>query len=128
MVGWPVEMPSASASCNVSTGYFLCRSRKGGAIFSGLGDTLSTAWQREQLLTTKVLPRCSAGVRARAEPVITRVAARQPRKYRITRVCSLIPDGLLSSHGCRLPRLIWVKTGSGPVISASEIDAAQKRG
>src|SRR5262245_47066030 len=101
MVRWPVEMPSASASCNVSTGYFRCRSRKGGAIFSGLGETLSTAWQRAQLLTTKVLPRCSAGVRARAEPVITRVAAaRQPRKYRIRRARSLIPD---SPHLARLP-------------------------
>src|SRR5262249_48012016 len=53
MEGWPVTMPSASDSCNDSIGYFLCRSRKGGAIVSGLGDTLSTAWQREQLVTTK---------------------------------------------------------------------------
>src|SRR5574341_1021786 len=42
-------MPSASDSCSVSTGYLRCRSRKGGAIFSGLGVTLSTEWQREQL-------------------------------------------------------------------------------
>src|SRR5215475_12260390 len=78
-------MPSASDSCRVSIGYLRCRSRKGGAIFSGLSDTLSIAWQREQLVSTKFLPRCSAGVMASAEPVIARVTARQPKKFRIAR-------------------------------------------
>jgi hypothetical protein len=55
-------------------------------MFSGLGDTLSIAWQREQLVTTKFLPRCSAGVRAHAGLVTTSMAASQPGKYRIARV------------------------------------------
>ena len=41
-------MPSAKDSARFSTGYLVCSVRNGGAILSGLGLTLSTAWHGVQ--------------------------------------------------------------------------------
>ena len=72
-------MPSASASASMSSGYFLCSVRNGGAIASGLGVCRSMEWQRAQFVCANVRPRSSAGEAAIAGFVAALVIAKANR-------------------------------------------------
>src|SRR3954468_17611341 len=80
-------MPSAKASSKYTIGYLVWMMRKGGAIASGLGLTLSIAWHCAQFARTKLNPRCSAGLRPCApagSPRSTRVSARRTKSCAIS--------------------------------------------